>query len=149
MKQISLSLCCVFVLASTCLGAEKKGLGSLWPFGRDSKPTSANRHQNSAFGSGESVKKKSSGGMPSFPSPTEMLNKMEQRTGAFFTKTRSTMHSVRDFGRSLIPPVLKSEPAAAPKPQRSISSIFKPKAKPLDDGPKTAADWHSMPRPGF
>ncbi len=76
------------------------------------------------------------------PSPTQWINKAEERTNAVFQKTRQNWQGVQNLGKSLLP---GSNPAAKKK---SWLDVLMPK-QPVETGPATMGEFLNMKRPGF
>jgi hypothetical protein len=148
MKRLFAAAVCGLLLASSALDAqESKPPKSFWPFGRtDAKAKAAPNGFPALFP--KDRREPADGGGFGLPSPTKLLNSMEQRTDAMFAKTRSTWKGVQDFGRSLLP--FSAEPKSA-KEKRSpfFPTIFGAKSDPQNDGPATVNEFLAMPRPRF
>jgi hypothetical protein len=112
MRRLLLSLSLILFLASTTSAAEKGfSMRSLWPFGKSARPATTSRDPNGF----------------KMPAPGEVLNRAEQRTSTFFTKSRQTMGSVQEFGKGLVPPMLKPD-ASRPKISNPFSGMFRKKS---------------------
>ena len=126
--------------------AQDNPFATLWPFGKDKAETPSFKVMNPFVGTRTATgqEDKTFG----IPSPTEIIDKAEEKTGAAFQKTRETWKGVQDFGKSLNP--FTAKPTTKQRgPKKSLLDTIFPKQPVQPSSPATVNDFLKLDRPKF
>ena len=142
MQRLTLAITCWLMLSG--LAAAQDG-GFQWPFMGKKKTNTQTKYVGlPSIGSVFTKDKPASdSNFLKLPSPTKMMNRMEERTDAMFAKTRSTWNGMKQRSRSLNPF------SATPKKKKKSSFLNNMFSKKESSAPSTIDEFMRLPRPEF